>query len=93
MANSMSIVFVKIMNSYILSLVKDQITPHQHGFVEGKSTNSNLVEYVSKISSSMDMGYETHTTYADFSKVFDSVNHTILLSKLDSMGINVGLLL
>lgn len=93
MANSMSIIFEKIMNSQILSLIGNQITQYQHGFIKGKSTNTNLVEYVTHISSSLDMGYETHVIYTDFSKAFDTVDHNILLSKLKKMGIEDKLLL
>lgn len=93
MANSISIVFEKIMNKYLTSLVENQLTPNQHGFIKNKSTNTNLIEYVSRVSSALDEGFEIHTIYTDFCKAFDTVDHDILLSKLQAIGLNDSLLL
>lgn len=88
MANSISIILEKIMNTYLLSILESKITPKQHGFMRNRSTNTNLIEYVSHISAALDSGLEVHTIYTDFEKAFDSVNHNILISKLTEMGLH-----
>lgn len=93
MANTIAIVFEKIINKYLLSKLAHKLTKNQHGFVRNKSTNTNLVEYVDCISSALDDGHEVHTIYTDFSKAFDSVDHNILLSKLSTLGIDTTILL
>jgi len=37
-------VYEEILRDEILSFVEDEISPHQHGFVKGKSCLSNLLE-------------------------------------------------
>lgn len=92
MSNSIAIVFEKIMHSHILSIVGSQISRFQHGFRKNKSTNSNLIEYISRLSAALDAGLEIHVIYTDFCKAFDTVDHDILLKKLSRMGIDVSLL-
>lgn len=74
------------------SLVYDQlyyhiqpfIRPEQHGFVKGKSTVSNLLEYTSYISEAFNDHVQVDCVYTDFRKAFDRVNHRMLLCKLDT---------
>lgn len=91
MSNSIAIVFEKIVNLHLMSVVESQITPKQHGFMRNKSTNTNLIEYVSYVSSALDERSEVHAVYTDFSKAFDTVDHEILLSKLLNFGIDLKL--
>lgn len=92
LSNVISIIFEKVIYSHLLPLIGDKITHKQHGFVRGRSTNSNLTEYVSYISNALDEKNEVHVMYADFSKAFDTVDHSILLFKLQSMGLDSSLL-
>lgn len=46
-------VFEKIVFNRIFNHVRDYINPVQHGFVTGKSTQTNLLEYVTCVSDSM----------------------------------------
>jgi hypothetical protein len=59
----------------------------QHGFFEGKSAVSNLMEFASLCIRRMEEGIQTDAVYTDFSKAFDRINHLILLAKLRSYGI------
>ena len=58
----------------------------QYGFRKGHSTVHALVELVDKIRNSVDKGEMTCGIFVDLSKAFDTVNHKILLSKLDHYG-------
>ena len=61
--------------------------PSQYGFGPGKNTTGCLVEQIAK---SLDNGELAVTLFLDPSKIFDTINHSILLSKLSLYGI-VGL--
>ena len=58
----------------------------QYGFRKGHSTIHALVELVDKIRNSIDNGEMTCGIFVDLSKAFDTVDHKILLHKLDHYG-------
>ena len=49
------------------------IRPTQHGFVSGRSTQTNLLEYMEKLTALVDEGHSVDVVYSDFSKGFDVV--------------------
>jgi hypothetical protein len=51
--------------------LKGQLVDCRHGFVEGRSTVSNLLEYSSFVLKSIDDGCQVDSIYTDFSKAFD----------------------
>ena len=59
---------------------------YQYGFRKGHSTGHALVELIDKIRNSIDDGEMTCGIFVDLSKAFDTVNHNILLQKLDHYG-------
>ena len=79
------------------SIVKDQmsdyllrrglISRHQHGFICGKSTCTQLLESIQDWSLSLRCGNSVDVVYIDFSRAFDSIVHSKLLAKLTSYGI------
>ena len=63
------------------------ITPQQFGFLKGSSTEKavlNLTEYFYR---NLNLGLHSIAIYVDFKKAFDSIDHTILLQKLENYGI------
>jgi hypothetical protein len=64
------------------------LSDNQHGFMKGRSTVSNLIEYSSFILKSMESGLQVDSVYTDFSKAFDKVRHCLLLHKLSSSPID-----
>lgn len=67
---------------------KNLINPNQHGFCQGRSTSTNLVEYEVDLLEVLEGGGQVDAVYTDFAKAFDRVNFNILISKLKSVGFN-----
>ena len=60
---------------------------YQFGFRKGYSTNQALLSIVEQIRNALDNKVFTCGVFIDLVKAFDTVNHQILLSKLDHYGI------
>ncbi len=67
-------------------------TPHQHGFLNGKSCTTNMLEYIDLLTTSIAKGQSVDVLCTDFAKAFDTVPHKRLLSKLKAYGIGDHLL-
>ena len=61
--------------------------PYQFGFRNNHSQELALLYLVDKISNALDNGECVLGLFLDFSKAFDTVNHDILLTKLEYLGI------
>jgi hypothetical protein len=59
-----------------------QLSDCQHGFVKGRSTVSNLLEYSSFVLKSIEVGCQVNSIYTEFSTVIDKVRHRLLLDKM-----------
>lgn len=62
------------------------LVPEQHGFWPGKSTTTIRVSFASFISSNIKKG-QAYVIMTDFSKVFDSVDHSLHIRELMFIGI------
>ena len=77
-----------IRNALMDHLAAGQLLHHdQHGFRQGRSCSSQLLEVMEDWSSCIEQGEAVDALYLDFKKAFDAVSHQRLLSKLESYGI------
>lgn len=62
----------------------------QHGFLKGKSTTTNLTEFISFTLNSLENKNEVDVIATDFSKAFDKISHKIISFKLKALGFPPG---
>ena len=79
--------YEKLVRRHLLSYISHKIDPNQHGFVEGKSCLSNLLESIDDVIAMLEDDKPVDVFYFDFCKAFDSVPHYRLLAKLENLGI------
>lgn len=72
--------------------IKGTISPHQHGFMEKRSTVSNLACITQYISEALDLQRQVDVIFTDIQKAFDQIDHYLLLSKLKAIGVSETLL-
>ena len=68
------------------------LSKDQHGFVNGRSCLSNLLQTLDELIDSYDKGLIIDEIFLDFAKAFDKVPHQRLLLKLRKYGIDGNLL-
>ena len=67
--------------------IESTITSNQYGLQPGNTTIDCLVDLIEEISTSLDQGNHAMKIFLDPCKAFDTVNHSISLSKLSYHGI------
>ena len=80
--------FEKIIRKHIMNHFEPFASNVQHGFLNGKSCLSNLLECFDKVEEILANGDDVDLLYLDFQKAFDTVPHQRLLYKLKSYGIS-----
>ena len=85
-------VFEKIIFNAIIEFLSNSFTPHQFGFLPGRSTLQQLLLFINDLLDSKNNNRVVDVIYLDFRKAFDSVSHSKLLLKLQSYGISGTLL-
>ena len=68
-------------------IVEPSFSKVQHGFMRNKSCTTQLLDMYHAIGSVLDASGQADIIYLDFSKAFASVNHKLLLHKLQYFGI------
>ena len=71
-----------IIQEELLNKTQNLINSAQHGFLLGRSCDTNLITLTDDIASSLHNDTGIDIIYFDFSKAFDTVNHDLLLYKL-----------
>ena len=87
--SSIAKIFEKIVSEFLISQLneKEFLHPSQHGFVKGKSCLTNLLTSINHWTSAIDNHQSCDVIYLDFNKAFDTVDHSILLSKLQNLNL------
>ena len=86
-------VFSKILEKLMQKRISNFITRleilylNQYGFRENRSTSMAILTFVEKIKESLDNCNFSIGLFLDFSKAFDTIDHDILLEKLNFYGI------
>ena len=86
-------VFSKIIERLIYNkvfefLVRYQILfESQYGFRKGRNTAHAILDFVKTIEDAIESGQYAIGVFCDLSKAFDTLNHEVLLEKLDYYGI------
>ena len=95
---SLTSLIVKMMERLISSEITkftvqhNILSPLQHGFRQGHSCQTQLLETIHQLAESLNSKSSAHVIFLDFSKAFDSVPHKRLLIKLHRIGIRGQLL-
>ena len=63
------------------------ITPLQHGFRKGRNCETQLITTARDFAQTLNNKGQTDAVLLDFSKAFDKVDHSILISKAETLGI------
>ena len=82
-------IFEKLVHKRIMDFLikKDILSKKQYGFQKKKSTEHAILDLQSKIVDAYENREKSCCIFLDFAKVFDTVNHSILIQKLNYYGI------
>ena len=83
----MAKLFERIIYDKLNEFFRNYIIKEQHGFRLRKSVISQMCLFLDDIHYQLDTRHYANIFYADVSKAFDSVNHKLLINKLQLYGI------
>lgn len=78
--------FESILHKLLTFSIKTILIPEQHGFFSGRSTTTNLVNFMLRASEAVQGRGQLDVVYFDLSKAFD-VSHELLFKKLSQLDI------
>lgn len=91
--NNFAKVFETVLHTIFSYHILHMLSPNQHGFIKGRSTETNLLSLTQFLHDSLDDQRQVDVIYTDFSKAFDTIDHALLLQKLEWFGFSNSLIL
>ena len=87
----MSKILEKLMASQLLEYLETNnfLSEHQFGFRSERSTTTASLYFTEHIRHALDLSQITGAIFIDFKKAFDTVNHQLLLNKLQSSNLDL----
>ena len=91
---SLTCILCRVMESFIKEAIMSHLmannllSSQQHGFISGRSTVTQLLNYLEYCAKKAGNGEVVDVVYLDFQKAFDTVPHARLITKLSSYGID-----
>ena len=78
---AISKIFEKLMSNRLNSYIENNniLSSKQFGFRKGISTGDAILDFLDNVYNSINMSKHLAAVYLDLPKVFDTVNHNILL--------------
>lgn len=85
----LSKLFERIVNNQLMEYLEENLilTPAQYGFRRSSDTSSAAIDLISEIQMKIDKNKKSALVSLDLCKAFDTVNHDILLEKLELIGV------
>ena len=82
-------IFEKIISFRLINYLEKNnlLTEHQHGFRAQHSTETAIIHFVNNVYKCLEEKLYVGGVFIDLSKAFDTLNHQILLHKLEHIGI------
>lgn len=84
--SSMPKLFEAVICKSFSDKVSKLVTFNQHGFLPGRSTTTNLVEFTNIATNTIEKHKQLDVIHTDFSKAFDSCSHARTLESLHEFG-------
>jgi hypothetical protein len=75
--------FEKIIRDELTMRSASKLNTNQHGFLPNKSCTTQLLSFTDSIATALNALIRSDVVYFDFAKAFDSVNHDIILRKIN----------